>query len=297
MRPGPWSLCGEVSLGCAAPPLAAAPSWVDRPMRWAQLTLVEDDPGQFDLAFWLDYFRRTHSDGVCLSAGGCVAYYPTEVPLPPPQPVPGRPRPVRRAGRGLPRSSAWSCSRGPTRTRPTTTSDEAHPDWIAVDAAGPAAPALGLARDVGHLRPGAVQLRIHDRGSPGDHDALPRRRDLHQPLGRLRHVLLRALPDELPGRDRPRAARDGRPAGPRASGVHRLAPATPLRAVAALGRGGPQDQPRLLRDPQRRRRRDQPARHEDHRRAGPDPVRRPAGAERADAPVGQRQEPPRSTAP
>ena len=72
---------GEVSLGCAAPPAAVAPSWVDRPMRWAQLTLVEDDPGQFDLAFWLDYFRRTRSDGVCLSAGGCVAYYPTEIPL------------------------------------------------------------------------------------------------------------------------------------------------------------------------------------------------------------------------
>src|SRR5256885_12220826 len=31
--------------------------------------------------FWLDYFKRTHSDAACLSAGGCVAYYPTEVPL------------------------------------------------------------------------------------------------------------------------------------------------------------------------------------------------------------------------
>jgi hypothetical protein len=50
-------------------------------MRWAQLTLVEDDPGRFDHSFWLDYFRRTRSDGACLSAGGCVAYYPTEVPL------------------------------------------------------------------------------------------------------------------------------------------------------------------------------------------------------------------------
>ena len=50
-------------------------------MRWAQLTLVEDDPGKFDVKFWLDYFKRTHSDAVCLSAGGCVAYYPTKVPL------------------------------------------------------------------------------------------------------------------------------------------------------------------------------------------------------------------------
>ena len=55
--------------------------WFDRPMRWAQLTLVEDDPGKYDLNFWLDYFRRTHSDAACLSAGGCVAYYPTKIPL------------------------------------------------------------------------------------------------------------------------------------------------------------------------------------------------------------------------
>lgn len=50
-------------------------------MRWSQLTLVENDPGQFDLNFWLDYFRRTKSDAACLSAGGVVAYYPTRIPL------------------------------------------------------------------------------------------------------------------------------------------------------------------------------------------------------------------------
>jgi hypothetical protein len=60
---------------------ADAGTWFDRPMRWAQLTLVEDDPGKYDVSFWLDYFRRTHSDAACLSAGGCVAYYPTKVPL------------------------------------------------------------------------------------------------------------------------------------------------------------------------------------------------------------------------
>jgi Hypothetical glycosyl hydrolase 6/Beta-galactosidase trimerisation domain len=59
----------------------ASGNWYDRPMRWAQLTLVEDDPGKYDAAFWLDYFRRTHSEAACLSAGGCVAYYPTKVPL------------------------------------------------------------------------------------------------------------------------------------------------------------------------------------------------------------------------
>src|SRR5256885_1471043 len=76
-----------------SPPLT--PSWIDRPMRWAQLTLVEDDPGRFDLAFWLDYFRRTHSDAACLSAGGCVGYYPPEVPLPHRSQWLGDPRPLR----------------------------------------------------------------------------------------------------------------------------------------------------------------------------------------------------------
>src|ERR1051326_5250740 len=68
----------RLSANEAPPP---APSWVNKPMRWAQLTLVEDNPGKFDPKFWLDYFRRTRSDAVCLSAGGCVAYYPTRIPL------------------------------------------------------------------------------------------------------------------------------------------------------------------------------------------------------------------------
>jgi hypothetical protein len=58
-----------------------SPPAIQDVMRWAQLTLVEDDPGRFDPDFWLDYFRRLHADGACLSAGGCVAFYPTDVPL------------------------------------------------------------------------------------------------------------------------------------------------------------------------------------------------------------------------
>ena len=56
-------------------------SWFNRPMRWAQLTLVENDPGKFDPDFWLSYFKRIHADGTTLSAGGIVAYYPTSIPL------------------------------------------------------------------------------------------------------------------------------------------------------------------------------------------------------------------------
>jgi hypothetical protein len=58
----------------------AAP-WYDRPMRWGQLTLVENDPPKLDVGYWLDYFKRCRCDAVTLSAGGVVAYYPTKVPL------------------------------------------------------------------------------------------------------------------------------------------------------------------------------------------------------------------------
>jgi len=126
--------------GLGAPRAAAAqappaPSWIDKPMRWAQLTLVEDDPVSVDVGFWLDYFRRTRSDAVCLSAGGCVAYYPTRVPFH--------------------HKSAWlgeqdvfgelvaGCRKlgmvVVARTDPHATYDDvqaAHPDWIAVDASG-----------------------------------------------------------------------------------------------------------------------------------------------------------------
>lgn len=68
--PQPTSAAGDPTSG-----------WFDRPMRWVQLTLVENDPGRFDPQFWLDYFRRLHADAATLSAGGIVAYYPTDVPL------------------------------------------------------------------------------------------------------------------------------------------------------------------------------------------------------------------------
>jgi Hypothetical glycosyl hydrolase 6/Beta-galactosidase trimerisation domain len=55
--------------------------WFDKAMRWAQLAFVENDPGHYDPDFWLDYLNRIHADGVLLSAGGIVAFYPTDIPL------------------------------------------------------------------------------------------------------------------------------------------------------------------------------------------------------------------------
>ena len=53
--------CSQLSAADASAATAPAPSWVDKPMRWAQLTLVEDDPGTFDLQFWLDYLMGSGS--------------------------------------------------------------------------------------------------------------------------------------------------------------------------------------------------------------------------------------------
>src|ERR1700722_15183875 len=72
-------LDAQGALGAANTP--GTNSWYDRPMRWAQLSFVEDDPGNYDMQFWLDYFQRIHADATILNAGGCVAFYPTQIPL------------------------------------------------------------------------------------------------------------------------------------------------------------------------------------------------------------------------
>jgi hypothetical protein len=114
---------------------APVPAWASKPMRWAQLTMVEDDPAHFDPAFWLDYFKRTRSDGVCLSGGGCVAYYPTEVPY--------HHRSAWLGDRDVLGELITGCRKlGMSvlvRTDAHATYDDAqaaHPDWIAVEANG-----------------------------------------------------------------------------------------------------------------------------------------------------------------
>lgn len=113
----------------------SAPAWATKAMRWAQLTLVEDDPAHFDPAFWLDYFKHTRSDGVCISGGGCVAYYPTDVPF--------HHRSAWLNNRDVLGEIVTGCRKlGMSvliRTDPHATYDDAkaaHPDWIAVEANG-----------------------------------------------------------------------------------------------------------------------------------------------------------------
>jgi len=111
------------------------PEWFDRPMRWAQLTLVENDPGRYDPGFWLDYFRRTHSDAVCLSAGGCVAYYPTKIPLHYKSPWMKDTDPFGELVAGCRKLNMVVVARTDSHAAHQDVYD-AHPDWIAVDAQG-----------------------------------------------------------------------------------------------------------------------------------------------------------------
>jgi hypothetical protein len=109
--------------------------WFDRPMRWAQLTLVENDPGQFDPDFWLSYFKRIHADGTCLSAGGVVAYYPTEVPFHHRSAWLGDSDPLGYLIEGCRRMNmSIICRTDPHATWQNVY--DAHPDWIAVTAEG-----------------------------------------------------------------------------------------------------------------------------------------------------------------
>lgn len=114
---------------------ATGTRWFDEAMRWAQLTLAENDVQSYDQQFWLDYFASTHSDAVCLSAGGIVAYYPTKIPL--------HHRSAWLGERDLFGELVAGCRKHGMIVVARTDSHavhqevfETHPDWIAVDANG-----------------------------------------------------------------------------------------------------------------------------------------------------------------
>ena len=115
--------------------MAGDDTWFNRPMRWAQLTLVENDPGSFDPDFWLSYFKKIHADGTTLSAGGVVAYYPTDVPLQHRSNWLGNSDPFGYLVKGSRKMDMAVIA----RTDPHATWQnvyDSHPDWIAVTANG-----------------------------------------------------------------------------------------------------------------------------------------------------------------
>ena len=130
---GAYALSGHAAV--AKTVSSAEPYWLDGPMRWAQLAFVEKDPVQYDPDFWLSYFKRIHADGALLSAGGVVAFYPTNIPLHHRSDYLGNTDTLGYLVEGC-RKLGMSIM---LRTDPHAARQDvydAHPDWIAVTADG-----------------------------------------------------------------------------------------------------------------------------------------------------------------
>jgi hypothetical protein len=111
------------------------PIQLNEAMRWAQLVFVENDPGNYDPDFWLAYFKRIHAQGALLSAGGVVAFYPTNIPFHHRSQWMGNTDPLGYLLNGCRKMNMAVILRtDPHATRQDTY--EAHPDWIAVTADG-----------------------------------------------------------------------------------------------------------------------------------------------------------------
>ena len=69
----------DESLGTPAP--VQEKPWYQRVTRWGQTNITERDPIIYDIEWWRNHWKRTHTQGVVVNAGGIIAYYPTQVPL------------------------------------------------------------------------------------------------------------------------------------------------------------------------------------------------------------------------
>ena len=142
-----WPLVPSSWLSAEAVPAANAggPPWYRRTLRWGQTNITEIDPTRYDVAWWRTYWKRTHTQGVIVNAGGIVAYYPSGVPLHrPAQHLNGRDLfgELCRAAHedGLTVLARMDSNRAHEEFH------RAHPDWFAVDAEGrpPTGPAISI---------------------------------------------------------------------------------------------------------------------------------------------------------
>ena len=108
--------------------------WYRRVRRWWQINLTEDDPVNFDFAFWRQYWKDNRIQGVILNAGGDVAFYPTSVP--------GHRRAEFLGERDFFGELIKGCRTeghvvvARLAYRGTDELMRAHPEWLCVDAAG-----------------------------------------------------------------------------------------------------------------------------------------------------------------
>jgi hypothetical protein len=113
------------------------PAWATQPLRWMALILADQDPGNkgYDPDWWLGMIKRTHSDGALISAGGYVAFYPTQIPLHYRSPWMGDSDPFGYLVERCRRMGVVVIGRTDPHAIHQDAAD-AHPDWIQVDENG-----------------------------------------------------------------------------------------------------------------------------------------------------------------
>jgi hypothetical protein len=109
--------------------------WYRRTLRWGQTNITEADIARYDIGWWRQHWKRTHTQGVLINSGGIVAYYPSRFPLH-----------YRAAGLGnrdlFGELAAAAHEEGLAviaRMDSNRTHEDfyrAHPDWFAIDAEG-----------------------------------------------------------------------------------------------------------------------------------------------------------------
>ena len=211
-----------------------APSWIDKPMRWAQLTLVEDDPGKFDLAV-LARLLQAHALRRRLPQRRRLrGLLPDEVPF--------HHRSAWLGDRDVFGELVAGCRKLGmvviARTDPHATYDDvqaAHPDWIAVDADGKprrhwASPEMWVTCGLGPYNFEFMTEVKREIMSRYRVDGIFINRWDGSGMCYCEHCR-----NELPRRHRPRAAAHRRPAGPGAARLHPVAAASGSSTCGASG--------------------------------------------------------------